>query len=69
MNQFFMLVSSFLFFTTFSKVLNFESIEDTRNSLLSVSDNWKKERSTTIGIPIDYSFFLYCSISFMCIRS
>ena len=52
-----MLVSSFLFLTTFSNVLNFESIEDTRNSLLSVSDNWKKERSTTIGIPIDFSFF------------
>ena len=61
-----MLVSSFLFLTTFSNVLNFESIEDTRNSLLSVSDNWKKERSTTIGIPIDFSFF-YIAQSLLCV--
>ena len=38
-----MLVSSFLFLTTFPNKLNFESIEDTRNFLLSVSENWKKE--------------------------
>ena len=52
-----MVVSSFLFLTTFPNKLNFESIEDTRNFLLSVSENWKKERSTIIGIPIAFSFF------------
>ena len=61
-----MLVSSFLFLTTFLNKLNFESIEDTRNFLLSVSENWKKERSTIIGIPIAFSFF-YIVQSLLCV--
>lgn len=49
-----MLVSSFLFLTTFPNKLNFESIEDTRNFLLSVSENWKKEYKLCCSINVLY---------------